>query len=99
MSATGWTAKDIVGVRDISGDKVPDLLFRDNADLNRTLALRKGKPGPSGGADLNSLPSASAAPPRHPWARPQLQNCGLDHGRQRPWPQSRTKALAGSRHA
>ncbi|MFE1905975.1 hypothetical protein ACFW96_20250 [Streptomyces gardneri] len=61
MSATGWTAKDIVGVRDISGDKVPDLLFRDNADLNRTLVLRKGKPGPSGGADLNSLATASAS--------------------------------------
>ncbi|MFJ7066693.1 DNRLRE domain-containing protein [Streptomyces sp. NPDC101115] len=61
MSATGWSQRDIVGVRDISGDKVPDLLFRDDTDPNRTLALRKGKPGPTGGADLGSLASAAAA--------------------------------------
>ncbi|MFJ9809272.1 DNRLRE domain-containing protein [Streptomyces sp. NPDC101158] len=61
MAATGWTGRDIVGVRDISGDKVPDLLFRDDTDPNRTLALRKGKPGAGGGADLNSLASAAAA--------------------------------------
>ncbi|MFI8103271.1 DNRLRE domain-containing protein [Streptomyces sp. NPDC086023] len=61
MSATAWTQRDIVGVRDISGDKVPDLVFRDNADPNRGLALRKGKPGANGGVDLNSLASAAAA--------------------------------------
>ncbi|MGW5849705.1 DNRLRE domain-containing protein [Streptomyces sp. NPDC055254] len=53
--ATGWAARDIVGVRDVSGDQVPDLVFRDNANANRGLALRKGKPGPKGGADVNSL--------------------------------------------
>ncbi|MFJ5551179.1 hypothetical protein [Streptomyces sp. NPDC093225] len=61
MSATGWTKRDIVGVRDISGDKVPDLVFRDDADPNRGLALRAGKPGASGGADLASLATAGAA--------------------------------------
>ena len=43
--AAGWAARDIVGVRDVSGDKVPDLLIRDNSNADRTLALRKGKPG------------------------------------------------------
>ncbi|MGW6943479.1 DNRLRE domain-containing protein [Streptomyces xanthophaeus] len=57
--ASGWAPRDIVGVRDVSGDKVPDLLFRDDADHNRGLALRKGKPGPNGGADLKSLRSAA----------------------------------------
>ncbi|MFE7587079.1 DNRLRE domain-containing protein [Streptomyces gardneri] len=61
VAATGWTQRDIVGVRDISGDKVPDLLFRDNGDPNRGLALRKGKPGTTGGVDLGSLASAAAA--------------------------------------
>ncbi|WP_060177068.1 DNRLRE domain-containing protein [Streptomyces sp. IMTB 1903] len=59
--ATGWAARDIVGVRDVSGDNVPDLLFRDNANANRTMALRKGKPGVNGGADLASLQFASSA--------------------------------------
>ncbi|MFD3542191.1 DNRLRE domain-containing protein [Streptomyces sp. NPDC058662] len=53
--ATGWAARDIVGVRDVSGDQVPDLIFRDNSNANRGLALRKGKPGPNGGADVLSL--------------------------------------------
>ncbi|MFJ3631358.1 DNRLRE domain-containing protein [Streptomyces sp. NPDC090112] len=55
--ATGWAGRDIVGVRDVSGDKVPDLIFRDNTNANRGLALRKGKPGVNGGADLTSLES------------------------------------------
>ncbi|MER6393161.1 VCBS repeat-containing protein [Streptomyces sp. NPDC001523] len=60
--ATGWAARDLVGVRDVSGDNVPDLLFRDNANANRTMALRKGKPGPNGlGADLTSLQYAANA--------------------------------------
>ncbi|MEU5811724.1 DNRLRE domain-containing protein [Streptomyces sp. NPDC047718] len=60
--ATGvWTNRDIVGVRDVSGDKVPDLLFRDNADANRGLALRKGKPSANGGVDLDSLKAATSA--------------------------------------
>ncbi|MFJ1564549.1 hypothetical protein ACIOG8_10080 [Streptomyces erythrochromogenes] len=59
--ATGWAARDIVGVRDVSGDNVPDLLFRDGGNANRTMALRKGKPGVNGGADLASLQFASTA--------------------------------------
>ncbi|MFZ3471824.1 DNRLRE domain-containing protein [Streptomyces sp. 4.24] len=59
--ATGWAARDIVGVRDVSGDKIPDLLFRDNANANRGLALRKGKAGVNGGADLTSLQFAANA--------------------------------------
>ncbi|MGW6981601.1 DNRLRE domain-containing protein [Streptomyces sp. NPDC054932] len=55
--ATGWAGRDIVGVRDVSGDKVPDLIFRDNTNANRGLALRKGKPGVNGGVDLTSLES------------------------------------------
>ncbi|MFD7834555.1 hypothetical protein [Streptomyces sp. NPDC059761] len=61
MSATGWTKRDIVGVWDVSGDKVPDLLFRDDNAPNRGLALRKGKPGTNGGADLSSLATAGAS--------------------------------------
>ncbi|MFJ6938605.1 DNRLRE domain-containing protein [Streptomyces sp. NPDC101132] len=61
MSATGWTRRDIIGVRDVSGDKIPDLLFRDDVDPNRGLALRKGKPGTNGGVDLASLATAGAA--------------------------------------
>ncbi|MFJ9792574.1 DNRLRE domain-containing protein [Streptomyces globosus] len=60
--ATGvWGNRDVVGVRDVSGDKVPDLLFRDNADANRGLALRKGKPGANGGVDLASLKDAASS--------------------------------------
>ncbi|MGW7439593.1 DNRLRE domain-containing protein [Streptomyces sp. NPDC054849] len=59
--ATGWATRDIVGVRDVSGDKIPDLLFRDNADANRGLALRKGKAGVNGGVDLTSLTSQAAS--------------------------------------
>ncbi|MFJ3841052.1 DNRLRE domain-containing protein [Streptomyces sp. NPDC090054] len=55
LSATSWTKRDIVDVRDVSGDGVPDLVFRDDADPNRGLALRRGKPGTNGGADINSL--------------------------------------------
>ncbi|WP_328788155.1 hypothetical protein [Streptomyces sp. NBC_00273] len=59
--ATGWAARDIVGVRDVSGDNIPDLLFRDNANANRTMALRKGKAGVNAGADLTSLQYAANA--------------------------------------
>ncbi|MDA5281070.1 DNRLRE domain-containing protein [Streptomyces sp. Isolate_45] len=55
LSATSWTKRDIIDVRDVSGDGVPDLTFRDDADPNRGLALRRGKPGTNGGADINSL--------------------------------------------
>ncbi|MFD4864040.1 hypothetical protein [Streptomyces sp. NPDC058412] len=59
--ATGWAPRDIVGVRDVSGDRVPDLIFRDNANANRGLALRKGKAGVNGGADLASLAMKEAS--------------------------------------
>ncbi|MFK0202140.1 DNRLRE domain-containing protein [Streptomyces lavendulae] len=55
LSATSWTKRDIIDVRDVTGDGIPDLLFRDDADPNRGLALRRGKPGTGGGADINSL--------------------------------------------
>ncbi|MFJ3961390.1 DNRLRE domain-containing protein [Streptomyces sp. NPDC090036] len=59
--AADWATRDIVGVRDVSGDMIPDLIFRDNADANRGLALRKGKAGVNGGADLTSLASQTAS--------------------------------------
>ncbi|MEV7616873.1 DNRLRE domain-containing protein [Streptomyces sp. NPDC089799] len=59
--ATGWAERDLVGVRDVSGDKVPDLVFRDDSMPDRGLALRKGKPGPNGGVELNSLAYAASA--------------------------------------
>jgi hypothetical protein len=61
LSPTGWLKRDIVGVWDVSGDKVPDLVFRDDNMPNRGLALRKGKPGTGGGADLVSLGTANAS--------------------------------------
>ncbi|MFD5622066.1 DNRLRE domain-containing protein [Streptomyces yangpuensis] len=59
--ASGWAARDIVGVRDVSGDGIPDLVFRDNSNANRGLALRKGKEGVNGGADLASLAMREAS--------------------------------------
>ncbi|MFG2986980.1 DNRLRE domain-containing protein [Streptomyces sp. NPDC048258] len=61
VATTVWADRDVIGVRDISGDKVPDLLFRDNANPNRGIALRKGKPGANGGVDLVSLKDAASA--------------------------------------
>ncbi|MFJ9343783.1 FG-GAP-like repeat-containing protein [Streptomyces sp. NPDC101733] len=55
LSATSWLNRDIIDVRDVSGDGIPDLLFRDDGDANRGLALRRGKAGTNGGADINSL--------------------------------------------
>ncbi|MFI5981120.1 DNRLRE domain-containing protein [Streptomyces sp. NPDC051555] len=61
IGGAGWKQRDIVGVRDISGDGVADLIFRDESMANRGLALRKGKPGASGGVDLASLASEAAS--------------------------------------
>ncbi|MFD9258158.1 DNRLRE domain-containing protein [Streptomyces sp. NPDC059538] len=61
VANTVWDSRDIVGVRDISGDKVPDLLYRDNLNPNRGLVLRKGKPGANGGVDLVSLKDGASA--------------------------------------
>ncbi|MGW0394261.1 DNRLRE domain-containing protein [Streptomyces sp. NPDC003042] len=55
LSSTSWTKRDIIDVRDITGDGIPDLLFRDDSTPDRGLALRRGKPGAGGGADINSL--------------------------------------------
>ncbi|MFD9354723.1 FG-GAP repeat domain-containing protein [Streptomyces sp. NPDC060031] len=57
----GWGKRDIVGVRDISKDGVPDLIFRDDSMPSRGLALRLGKPGAGGGVDLNSIGTAAAS--------------------------------------
>lgn len=56
-----WAPRDVIGVRDVTGDKVPDLLFRNAAGL----ILRIGKPGANGGADLNSLAAAANAEGGH----------------------------------
>ncbi|MFI5620513.1 DNRLRE domain-containing protein [Streptomyces sp. NPDC051567] len=53
--AVGWTQRDLIGVRDVSGDTIPDLLFRDNANPNRGLALRAGRTGADGRLDLASI--------------------------------------------
>ncbi|WP_367870048.1 FG-GAP repeat domain-containing protein [Streptomyces aureus] len=54
LTSTSWAAtRDIVSVADISGDNVPDLLFRTE-ETGRGLLLRHGKPA-TGGVDLNSL--------------------------------------------
>ncbi|MEV7525839.1 DNRLRE domain-containing protein [Streptomyces sp. NPDC091371] len=60
----GWASRDIVGVRDVNADNVPDLLFRTST-LDRGLILRIGKPGTNGGADLNSLASAANSADGH----------------------------------
>ncbi|MFJ5829553.1 FG-GAP repeat domain-containing protein [Streptomyces sp. NPDC093089] len=61
LATTGWNTQDIVTVADISGDNVPDLLFRTE-ETGRGLLLRHGKPATTGGVDLTSLttPAASA---------------------------------------
>ncbi|MFC8765749.1 FG-GAP-like repeat-containing protein [Streptomyces sp. NPDC057193] len=54
LAPSGWDARDLVTVADITGDKVADLLFRTElAEFG--LALRQGKPATGGGVDLNSL--------------------------------------------
>ncbi|MEW5531804.1 DNRLRE domain-containing protein [Streptomyces virginiae] len=55
LAGVVWTPRDLIGVRDVTGDKVPDLLFRDNANASRGILLRKGKPGANGGVDLQSI--------------------------------------------
>ncbi|MFH7595276.1 DNRLRE domain-containing protein [Streptomyces racemochromogenes] len=55
LSATSWTKRDIINIRDVTGDGVPDLVYRDDSTPDRGLALRRGKPGTNGGADINSL--------------------------------------------
>ncbi|MFE3558563.1 FG-GAP-like repeat-containing protein, partial [Streptomyces sp. NPDC059193] len=61
MAGVVWAPRDLIGVRDVSGDKVPDLLFRDNANANAGILLRKGKPGTNGGVDLASLAASANA--------------------------------------
>ncbi|MBT2457333.1 FG-GAP-like repeat-containing protein [Streptomyces sp. ISL-86] len=61
IGGTVWGKRDIVQVRDVSGDGVPDVVFRDDSMASRGLALRKGKPAPSGGVDLSSFASAAAS--------------------------------------
>lgn len=59
IGLSGWTSYDLIGVRDISGDGVADLLMR-GPDTERGLLLRKGKPASSGGVDFTSFASATS---------------------------------------
>ncbi|MCX4632670.1 FG-GAP-like repeat-containing protein [Streptomyces sp. NBC_01443] len=59
--AANWAPRDIVGVRDISGDNIPDLLYRNDANASLGLVLRKGKAGTNGGVDITSLQAAANA--------------------------------------
>ncbi|MDJ0386179.1 DNRLRE domain-containing protein [Streptomyces sp. G-G2] len=61
IGGAGWKQRDIVGVRDISGDGVADLIFRDESMPSRGLALRMGKRGATGGVDLASLSTEAAS--------------------------------------
>ncbi|MFB7264844.1 DNRLRE domain-containing protein [Streptomyces nojiriensis] len=61
VASTVWASRDIVGVRDVSGDQVPDLVYRDDTNPNRGLLLRKGKPGANGGVDLGSFKDGDSA--------------------------------------
>ncbi|THA33711.1 VCBS repeat-containing protein [Streptomyces sp. A1547] len=58
--AANWAPRDIVGVRDISGDTIPDLLYRNDANASLGLVLRKGKAGTNGGVDTSLQAAASA---------------------------------------
>ncbi|GGT26523.1 hypothetical protein GCM10010222_80410 [Streptomyces tanashiensis] len=58
LTSTPWATRDLVTVADISGDGVPDLLFRTE-ETGRGLLLRHGKPSPNGGVDLTSLATAA----------------------------------------
>ncbi|MFJ6937233.1 FG-GAP-like repeat-containing protein [Streptomyces sp. NPDC101132] len=53
-----WPTRDIVNVRDVTGDGVADMLYR-GPDADRGLLLRQGKPAAGGGVDLNSLSTAA----------------------------------------
>ncbi|MGW1136796.1 FG-GAP-like repeat-containing protein [Streptomyces zhihengii] len=55
----GWSAYDVIGVRDISGDGIADLLVR-GPDTDRGLLLRKGKPAATGGVDFTSFASPTS---------------------------------------
>ncbi|MGW0703753.1 FG-GAP repeat domain-containing protein [Streptomyces sp. NPDC002867] len=59
IGLSGWTSYDLIGVRDISGDGVADLLMR-GPDTERGLLLRKGKPASAGGVDFTSFASATS---------------------------------------
>ncbi|GHH86356.1 DNRLRE domain-containing protein [Streptomyces capitiformicae] len=54
--SSGWVARDLVTVQDISGDGVTDLVYR--SDPAAKLILRKGIADSAGGVDLDSLASA-----------------------------------------
>ncbi|MFB7282112.1 DNRLRE domain-containing protein [Streptomyces hydrogenans] len=60
VASSPWADRDILTVADISGDTVPDLLFR-SAETERGLLLRHGKPAAGGGVDLNSLTTAAGS--------------------------------------
>ncbi|MCQ6556518.1 DNRLRE domain-containing protein [Streptomyces sp. C10-9-1] len=59
VGSVSWSAYDLVGLRDISGDGLADLLMR-GPSTSAGLLLRKGKPDPDGGVDFRSFSSPSS---------------------------------------
>ncbi|MFJ3932718.1 DNRLRE domain-containing protein [Streptomyces sp. NPDC090029] len=59
IGEANWSAYDLVGLRDISGDGLADLLMR-GPSASAGLLLRKGKPDPDGGVDFRSFSSSSS---------------------------------------
>ncbi|MFJ2439335.1 FG-GAP-like repeat-containing protein [Streptomyces sp. NPDC087658] len=57
LSASAWSARDIVTVLDVTGDGVVDLVYR--SDGSGRLLLRTGVKAASGGVDFNSLAAAA----------------------------------------
>ncbi|MGW1557568.1 DNRLRE domain-containing protein [Streptomyces sp. NPDC002144] len=57
LASSAWADRDIVMVRDISGDGVADLLYR--TDVSGRLLLRTGVKAAAGGVDLSSIASAA----------------------------------------
>jgi hypothetical protein len=57
LAASGWADRDLVMVRDISGDGVADLLYR--TDASGRLLLRTGVKAGAGGVSLPSIASAA----------------------------------------
>ncbi|MHA5053003.1 DNRLRE domain-containing protein [Streptomyces sp. SD15] len=57
LASSAWVDRDLVMVRDISGDGVTDLLYR--TDASGRLLLRTGIKADAGGVDLGSIAAAA----------------------------------------
>ncbi|MFH9828230.1 DNRLRE domain-containing protein [Streptomyces bobili] len=57
LSSSPWLERDLVTVRDVSGDSVADIVYRH--DPTGRLLLRKGIAATTGGVDLTSLAAAA----------------------------------------